>query len=142
MEVDRNGLEVLERRECLRLLSRATLGRVAFTSGALPSVLPVSFHLDGERILVRTRRGSRLDAGLRNSVVAFEADDLDPSAHAGWSVAATGLATEVRRQSELDDALGKPIHRWTSHEDGSLMTISTEVLTGRRIREGSRPTRH
>ena len=64
MEVDRNGLEVLDRDECLRLLAFATIGRVGFTSGALPAVLPVNFHLDGERILVRTGRGSKLDAAL------------------------------------------------------------------------------
>src|SRR4030095_14183770 len=72
MEVDRNGLEVLDRDECLRLLARATLGRLGFTSGALPTVLPVSYHLDGDRILVRTRRGGRLDAALCDAVVAFE----------------------------------------------------------------------
>ena len=66
MEVDRNGLEVLGRDDCLRLLALATLGRIGFTSGALPTVLPVSFHLDGERILVRTGRGSKLDAALQN----------------------------------------------------------------------------
>ena len=37
MEVDCNGLEILDRGECLRLLSLATLGRVAITSGALPA---------------------------------------------------------------------------------------------------------
>ena len=79
-------------------------GRVAITSGALPVVLPVSFHLDGERILLRTRRGSRLDDGLRNAVVAFEADDVDVVAHVGWSVAVTGVAAEVRSPCQLDGA--------------------------------------
>ena len=102
MEVDRNGLEVLDRDECLRLLAVATLGRIGFTSGALPTVLPVNFHLDGERILVRTARGSTLEAALRNVVVAFEVDDFDPIEHAGWSVAVTGVATEVGEPTELD----------------------------------------
>jgi hypothetical protein len=38
MEVDHNGLEVLGRDECLRLLGTATLGRIGVTSGALPGV--------------------------------------------------------------------------------------------------------
>ena len=93
MQLDRNGLEVLDREECLRLLASATLGRIGFTSRALPSVLPVNFHLDDRnRILVHTARGSRLDAALKDSVVAFEADELDPMGQRGWSVAVTGVA--------------------------------------------------
>jgi uncharacterized protein len=49
MEVDRNGLEVLGRDACLRLLASATLGRVGVSSGALPSVVPVNFRFDGRR---------------------------------------------------------------------------------------------
>ena len=82
MEVDRNGLEVLDRAECLRLLSHETLGRVAFTSAALPCLLPVHFHLQDDTILVRTRRGGRLDAALQDAVVAFE-------------VALLGISTEI-----------------------------------------------
>jgi uncharacterized protein len=141
MEVDCNGLEILDRGECLRLLSLAALGRVAITSGALPALLPVSFHLDGERILVRTRRGSRLDDALRNAVVAFEVDDLDMFAHTGWSVAVTGVAAEVRSPSQLDRARDEPADRWASSPGDSLVAISTEFLTGRRITARSRPTR-
>ena len=109
MEIDRNGLEVLDRAECLRLLSHQTLGRVAFTSGALPCVLPVHFHLQDDTILVRTRRGGRLDAALQDAVVAFEVDDLDRVTHAGWSVAVTGVATEV-----TDRRRGRPGERRAS----------------------------
>lgn len=141
MEVDRNGLEVLDRGECLRLLSHASLGRVAFTSGALPRVLPVSFHLDEKRILVRTRRGSQLNAALRDSVVAFEVDDIDAHAHTGWSVAVTGLATEIADTHDLDQTNQEPFDRWTSTPGDSLVAISTDLLTGRRITPGSGPTR-
>ncbi len=74
MEIDRNGLEVLNREECLRLLRHATLGRVAITSGALPQVLPVNFRLFGDRIVFRTGLGTKLDAATSNNVVAFEVD--------------------------------------------------------------------
>jgi hypothetical protein len=64
MELDRNGLEVLGRDESLRLLSSAVLGRIAITSGALPTVLPVNFRWDGRRILFRTGEGTRLSAAI------------------------------------------------------------------------------
>ena len=133
MEVDRNGLEVLDRDECLRLLALATIGRIGFTSGALPTVLPMNFHLNRDRILVRTGRGSKLDAALQNAVVAFEADDFDPIYHSGWSVAVTGVATEVSDPTELDAAYQMPIARWAPVGDEAVLAISTEIVSGRRI---------
>jgi nitroimidazol reductase NimA-like FMN-containing flavoprotein (pyridoxamine 5'-phosphate oxidase superfamily) len=138
MEVDRNGLEVLGRDDCLRLVALATLGRIGFTSGALPMVLPVSFHLDGERILVRTGRGSQLDAALQNvAVVAFEVDEFDPVRHTGWSVAVTGVATEVMDPTELDRARRQPVSHWTPAGDEALIAISTEFVSGRRTTTAS-----
>ncbi len=54
MQLDRNGLEILDREECLRLLEFATLGRIGFTSGALPSGASRHLPLDQDRILVHT----------------------------------------------------------------------------------------
>jgi nitroimidazol reductase NimA-like FMN-containing flavoprotein (pyridoxamine 5'-phosphate oxidase superfamily) len=139
MEVDRNGLEVLDRHECLRLLGLATIGRVGFTAGALPTVLPVNFHLDGERILVRTGRGSKLDAALRNAVVAFEVDEFDPIYHCGWSVAVTGVASEISDPTELEAAHRKPIARWAPEGDEAVLAISTELVSGRRVTVRQRP---
>jgi nitroimidazol reductase NimA-like FMN-containing flavoprotein (pyridoxamine 5'-phosphate oxidase superfamily) len=133
VEVDRNGLEVLDRSECLRLLTQATLGRIGFTSGALPTVLPINFHLDRDRILVRTGRGSKLDAALQNAVVAFEVDDFDPMYHSGWSVAVTGVVTEVSDPADLDAAKRMPIAHWSPVGDEALLAISTEFVSGRRI---------
>ena len=140
MEVDRNGLEVLDRHECLRLLALATLGRIGFTSGALPTVLPIDFHLDGERILVRTGRGSTLDAALQNAVVAFEVDDFDPIHHSGWSVTVTGEATEVSDPAERAAAHRGPVARWAPAGDEAVIAISTELVYGRRIPAGSLAT--
>ena len=133
MEVDRNGLEVLGRAECLRLLALATFGRIGFTSGALPTVLPVNFHLVDGRIVVRTSRGSKLDAALRNAVVAFEVDDFDPVRHAGWSVAVTGVAAEVSAPADLEEAHEQPLGRWASGNAEAVLAISTEFISGRRI---------
>jgi nitroimidazol reductase NimA-like FMN-containing flavoprotein (pyridoxamine 5'-phosphate oxidase superfamily) len=86
---------------CLRLLATATLGRVGVSSGALPSVLPVNFRFDGRQILIRTGTGTKLDAALDNAVVAFEVDEIDPVAHASWSVMVTGIARELTATDEL-----------------------------------------
>ena len=137
VEIDRNGLEVLDRAECLRLLGVAPLGRIGFTSGALPEVLPITFHLDGERIVVRTGRGTRLDNALRNAVVAFEADDFDPLDGAGWSVAVTGVAAEISPPPNGHDhqpgpSSPWPVTRWAFPDGEVVLAISTELVSGRR----------
>jgi uncharacterized protein len=133
MERDRNGLEVLGRDECVRLLHRATLGRIGLTVGALPAVLPVNFCLDGDRIVIRTAAGTKLDAATRNAVVAFEVDDFDPMDHSGWSVAVTGVAREVTDDEELQQLRSAPVKRWAPDGEERFVSISTEVISGRRI---------
>jgi nitroimidazol reductase NimA-like FMN-containing flavoprotein (pyridoxamine 5'-phosphate oxidase superfamily) len=134
--VDRNGLEVLSRDECLRLLGTMTLGRVGVTSGALPTVLPVNFRFDGCRILFRTGVGTKLDAATDNTVVAFEVDEMDPMAHTGWSVVVTGVARELTDPDELAAAQRPPLARWAPGEDHRVVAISTELVSGRRIVPG------
>ena len=136
MEVDRNGLEVLSRDACLRLLATATLGRVGVSSGALPSVLPVNFRFDGRQILIRTGVGTKLDAAVDNAVVAFEVDEIDPVAHTGWSVLVTGVARELTDAGELARAQVPPLARWAPGGEDRVIAISTELVSGRRIVPG------
>jgi nitroimidazol reductase NimA-like FMN-containing flavoprotein (pyridoxamine 5'-phosphate oxidase superfamily) len=136
MEVDRNGLEVLSRDACLRLLATATLGRVGVSSGALPSVVPVNFRFDGRQILIRTGMGTKLDAAASNAVVAFEVDEIDPVAHTGWSVMVTGVARELTDPGELAAAQTPPLARWAPGDGHRVMAISTELVSGRRIVAG------
>jgi nitroimidazol reductase NimA-like FMN-containing flavoprotein (pyridoxamine 5'-phosphate oxidase superfamily) len=137
MEVDRNGLEVLFRGECLRLLAMGTIGRIGMSSGALPTVLPVNYHFDGQRILVITSAGSKLEAALRNAVVAFEVDDFDASDHTGWSVVAVGVARVVYDDDELDRIRSLPVTRWAPQGEWHAITISIDWISGRRIPKGS-----
>jgi nitroimidazol reductase NimA-like FMN-containing flavoprotein (pyridoxamine 5'-phosphate oxidase superfamily) len=136
MEVDRNGLEVLDRDECLRLLDRATLGRVAITSAALPTVLPVNFRLAGDRIVFRTGGGTKLAAATRNAVVAFEVDDFDPVQLTGWSVVVTGVARPVVDRYVLAMLHDLGLARWASGPDGHVVEVSLELVSGRRTPPG------
>jgi uncharacterized protein len=136
MEVDRNGLEVLDRDECLRLLGTATLGRIGVTSAALPTVLPVNFGFDGTRILISTGPGTKLAAATRNAVVAFEVDAIDADAHRGWSVVVQGVAREITDSNERADAQSHAPARWAPGSDHHVVAISTEIVSGRRILPG------
>jgi nitroimidazol reductase NimA-like FMN-containing flavoprotein (pyridoxamine 5'-phosphate oxidase superfamily) len=136
MEVDRNGLEMLDREQCLRLLDGATLGRIAVTSAALPTVLPVNFRLAGERIVFRTGAGTKLAAATRNAVVAFEVDDFDPVQHTGWSVVVTGVARPVENPDDLAELRTLGIPRWAAGPDHHMVEVSIELVSGRRIPPG------
>jgi nitroimidazol reductase NimA-like FMN-containing flavoprotein (pyridoxamine 5'-phosphate oxidase superfamily) len=133
VDVDRNGLEVLARDECFRLLGSATLGRVGVTTGALPQVLPVNFQFDGERIVIRTGRGTKLDAATVDAVVAFEVDEIDAATESGWSVLVTGVAHEMTDPAELAAVRDDPPPRWAPAGDSRVVTISTDLVSGRRI---------
>jgi uncharacterized protein len=134
VEVDRNGLEILDRGECLRLLGGATLGRIGITLGALPTILPINFRLVEERILFRTSVGTKLDAATSNAVVAFEVDDMDPLWHTGWSVVVTGLARELTNPEDAAALDGFDLPYWAPAASGDrIVEISTQMISGRRI---------
>ena len=129
-EIDRNGLEVLNRGDCIRLLHTATLGRIGITTGALPTILPINFRIDGERILFRTGVGTKLDAATRGAVVAFEVDAFDPVYHSGWSVVVTGIAKPV---DDPDDDAVRTTPRWAPGHCERLVEVSIDEVSGRRL---------
>lgn len=129
MEFDRNGLEVLDRQACLDLVGTATVGRVGVTTRALPTILPVNFTLHDERILIRTTPGTKLEAALSDTVVAFEVDDFDALGHSGWSVVVTGVA----RVLDQADVPAVPIARWAGGHDERVVAITCDLVEGRRM---------
>ena len=136
MEIDRNGLEVLERDECLRLLVSAKLGRLGVTDGALPTILPVNFRVRDGQIVFRTGIGTKLAAATENAVVAFEVDDMDPMDHHGWSVVVTGIAREITDPGELARIVSDTIPRFAPQGDGRVVAVSMDMVTGRRLTPG------
>lgn len=133
MEVDRNGLEVMDREECLRLLGTTTLGRIAMTSSALPTILPVNFWFDGRRILIRTGAGTKLDAATLDQVVAFEVDQMDEVYHSGWSVVVTGVATRIPAREVEAHLVEWPLPRWAPVDASQVMAIDPVLVSGRRL---------
>jgi hypothetical protein len=132
MDIDGNGLEVLDRATCLELLGSVPVGRIGLSSAALPLVLPVNFCLDGDRIVVRTGTGTTLAAASHHAVVSFEADEIDPLFHAGWSVVVTGVARPVTDEDDLGHVVDLPLVPWGARGD-HYVAITIDEVTGRRI---------
>ncbi|MEV4377356.1 pyridoxamine 5'-phosphate oxidase family protein [Streptosporangium sp. NPDC049644] len=133
MKLDSAGLEVLSRPECLELLGSVSIGRIVFTDRALPAVQPVNFVLDDETVVIRTTIGSKLAAAARDAIVAFEADDFDPSARTGWSVTAVGPARAVYESREIERLARLPLTAWAPASRDHYILVQTGHLTGRRI---------
>lgn len=135
MEVDRNGLGVLTRTECLELLRASHLGRVGVSVDALPVILPVQYAMLDDDVVFRTGVGTKLDAALQNNVVAFEIDSVDPLYHRGWSVVVTGRALEVTDAGEHAVCERLPLRPWRPGEVDRFVKITTDVVSGRLIQQ-------
>ncbi|MBG0830125.1 pyridoxamine 5'-phosphate oxidase family protein [Planomonospora sp. ID67723] len=139
MKADSTGLRVLSRAECMELLASAPIGRIVFTDRALPAVQPVNYVLDGERLVIRTRAGSKLATAVRDAVVALEADAFDPAGRTGWSVTVVGHARAVPEGREFSRLALLPLTPWTprdgqrpEHRDHYIV-LPVEQVSGRRV---------
>ena len=127
-------LAELPKDEALRLLASVPFGRVVFTARALPAVRPVNHLVDGSRIIIRTSLGSALstDVDGTGTVVAYEADEIDPVTRQGWSVVVVGRAVPVTdelhrlRYREL-------LQPWAAGQRDEVIAISTDMITGYRL---------
>ncbi len=128
----RTGLEELDRDECLHLLARAPIGRLAVVVDGRPLVFPVNFAIDGSAVVFRTDRGTKLH-GARNGPVAFECDGIDLEYHTGWSVLVQGRAEEVGDPSEVARLERLPVTPWSSRPKPVWLRIRGKSITGRRI---------
>src|SRR5689334_10273147 len=88
-------LVALDRREAVALLGTAVFGRLVFTVRALPEVIPVNFKLFEGAVVIRVADSSRALNGAVDTVVAFEADEIDVDNGTGWSVTVVGHTAEV-----------------------------------------------
>jgi nitroimidazol reductase NimA-like FMN-containing flavoprotein (pyridoxamine 5'-phosphate oxidase superfamily) len=123
----------LTKSECFELLARERLGRVAFVDDLGPLVVPVNFVLDRHMVVFRTGEGTKLDAAVRGSRVAFEIDGADAAMRTGWSVLVRGEAVEVTGAAELARLRRLPLDPWAPGVKTHYVRILPAVLTGRRI---------
>lgn len=131
-------LEQLEEQACRRLLNVAPYGRLAFTEGALPMVLPVTYTVRGEDVIA-SLVGVEVDRVIRGAIVAFEVDSYDPQTQDGWCVSVIGPARPITSPgliAELNE-LGFAPYTPNVGAGRHYVAIQIAVLRGRRLRVGS-----
>lgn len=128
-------MEEIPREECLQLLSRRDLGRIAIVVDGRPQIFPVNYVVRSGAIVFRTAPGTKLSYGP-GSPVAFEVDEYIPVAGVGWSVMVQGIARDVT-EAEDDFAWAmRPatVHPMAPGEKAHKLAIDPAEITGRRFR--------
>jgi uncharacterized protein len=132
--IDHAGLEILPLEECLRLLASVPVGRIGFKADGELMVLPVNHALDGQDVVFRTARGSKLAAAEEYSLVAFEADNYDPETQCGWSVVVSGHAEAVYEDAQIQRLSRLGLQPWAIGVDRPFwIRIRATSVSGRRI---------
>jgi nitroimidazol reductase NimA-like FMN-containing flavoprotein (pyridoxamine 5'-phosphate oxidase superfamily) len=114
-------------------LGTQVLGRIGVTVNALPVVLPVNYQLFEGQLIIQTERDTRLAEATRDTVVAFEVDDVEADGSGGWSVAVTGIANEITDPNVIAQLRILPFTRWVRNENDRYVGISLDLMSGRRI---------
>jgi hypothetical protein len=86
------GKGILSRPECLQRLASGRHGRIAVSLRSLPTIITVSYTLDGDELIVSSMVAPAVLAAVYNNVVTFQADGPHDGSGAGWSVLVTGFA--------------------------------------------------
>lgn len=135
---DGDETEALTRCSCLELLRSRTIGRVALSQHALPTVIPVAYRLVGDRLVFT----APADSGILfddQPVVAFQVDDVEPDRLAGWNVVVVGpvvpIAVDHPSWSALS-AAGTALlpNRLLPDPNRLVAGLTTDHISGRRFR--------
>jgi nitroimidazol reductase NimA-like FMN-containing flavoprotein (pyridoxamine 5'-phosphate oxidase superfamily) len=132
MDDGERRMNEMSREEAMRRLGTVGLGRVVFTSRALPAIRPVAHLIEDGHVIIRTDEGLTLvnaASAERGTVVAYQADELDPVAHTGWSVVITGLARLIDDPQEAA-SYEKALRRQVHGEMGHVIRIYPELVKG------------
>jgi nitroimidazol reductase NimA-like FMN-containing flavoprotein (pyridoxamine 5'-phosphate oxidase superfamily) len=130
-------LQELTLDECLALLRTNAVGRIAFVTDELLTVLPVNYRVveaagttPGKWLALRTRPGNVIERA--SMMVAFEIDGIDASHRQGWSVLVRGTLAHVDPDAatfreRFDSA------PWLVAERDAWLIIEPFAITGRRL---------
>ncbi len=143
---DRAPEQAMTAAEALALLGQVRFGRVVFTSRAMPAVRPVRHVVAdneiviaaGPELVLAAPAGTSQTGSVTQTIVAYEADQLDATGSEGWSVVVVGRARSLSGAAETGRY--RPLLPAQTVPD-QLVAISADVVTGFRLHPSGRPAR-
>lgn len=121
--------------ESLALLGSVPVGRIGFTSKALPVIRPVNHIIDDGSIIVRCHEGAAIMPAAHpaeGAVVAYQADVIDLAGQHGWSVVVTGIARLVTDPEEAA-RYRRLVRGWVGAAADDVVRIRPELVSGIRL---------
>jgi hypothetical protein len=100
--MDRSGAD-LTQSTCWELLATATVGRLALSIHAMPTIVPVRYLVDDAAVAISLGRPGLPMATVHDAVVAFAVDDIDEGTATGWMVQMLGVARLAPSSSPAAD---------------------------------------
>lgn len=127
-------LEILSRDECIELLTHESfVGRLGFVVDGRPLVLPVNYMVDRGTIVFCTAAGTKLNAIVRGTDVAFEVDEHRSLRHSGWSVVVRGRPEIVTDEADLARLRAGPLRPWARGARANWVRLALDEISGRRV---------
>jgi uncharacterized protein len=126
------AMDILERHECLQLLSDQAICRVVFNSDGIPLAFPVNSVVHDGDVFFCSAPGGKLEKAISHSVMTVEADHWNPMDHTGWSVIVTGRS-EMVTDGGLARAIQNKLEAWAPGPHDHVVRVRSTYVSGRRL---------
>ena len=137
-------MEEMTSEQAMSFLNEAGVAHIGVISHGDPYVTPMSFVVDGKRILFRTKPGKRYEAIVENPIVSIEASTFENDSGDWASVIVKGTAALVIDDETValavqlllrkyESSLGSPLTRGGIQPMASfphVMEVAIEEITG------------
>jgi nitroimidazol reductase NimA-like FMN-containing flavoprotein (pyridoxamine 5'-phosphate oxidase superfamily) len=134
----------ISREEAMEVLATAMVAHIGVIADDEPYVTPMSYAVDGDRILFRTMPGRKLEAIKSAPTVSIEVSHLDEATGDWVSVIVRGTAVESEDEADrarviellMDkyrDVIGSPLSTGGMHLLGgapNVVVVSIDEVTG------------
>lgn len=123
-------MEPITREEAMMLLDEAPVAHIGLIYQDEPYVTPMSFVVDGDRILFRTMAGKKLEALRENPAVCVEVSRYDESSGDWVSVMVRGTAFETDDESTASTAVSLLLDKYRQALGSPMSRGGIRPMTG------------
>jgi nitroimidazol reductase NimA-like FMN-containing flavoprotein (pyridoxamine 5'-phosphate oxidase superfamily) len=107
-------MDPISETEALEFLSEAMVAHLGVVEDGEPYVTPMSFVVDGRRLLFRTKPGKRFEAIERNPRVCIEVSRFDEESGDWVSVVVRGTASERTDEATTSHAVEMLLEKYAA----------------------------
>jgi hypothetical protein len=123
-------MDSISREEALAVLGSAPVAHIAVIESGEPYVTPMSYVVDGERVLFRTMAGRKLDGIRVNPVVCVEVSKYDNATGDWVSVIVRGTATVTEDDEIKTLTITKLLDKYREVVGSPLSTSGMQPMSG------------